>query len=51
VKVHYSSKSYEWETPIDVFQKLNLKFNNSPTSAPFPSAIVVFNNPLEGFEL
>jgi len=27
MKVHYSSKTHEWETPGDLFDKLNKKFN------------------------
>ncbi len=52
--VHFSSKTDEWETPLDVFRPLyamkgtitflrgRLKFGGHKNAAPFPSAIVVF---------
>ena len=35
--VHYSSNSDEWETPQFIFDRYNTN------SAPFPSAIIIFN--------
>ena len=41
----FSSNSDEWETPQDLFDKLNIEFHfniDLAASAPFPSMVVIF---------
>jgi len=53
MEIHYSSKSIEWETPIELFKKLDNEFgftldvcatDSNKKCAIFPSVIVIFTS-------
>ena len=40
--VHFSSKTCEWATPQDLFDKLDSEFNFTLDACATPSAVVIF---------